>query len=53
MLKNQHGFIPLFAGSKTSPQDLERDKEDRWGITACKSPIGEGFPSVGMKKPPH
>ncbi len=35
------------------PQDSERSKEDRWGITARKSPIGSTNRQWGMKKNPH
>ncbi|PEZ05966.1 hypothetical protein CN326_12200 [Bacillus sp. AFS018417] len=38
-------------GSKTPSQDLERIEEDRWGITARKSPIGSTNPQWGMKPP--
>ncbi|WP_171903123.1 MULTISPECIES: 3'-5' exonuclease [Bacillus cereus group] len=31
------------------PQDLEKSKEDRWGITAHKSPIGSTNHQWGMK----
>ncbi|MED1475456.1 hypothetical protein [Bacillus pseudomycoides] len=34
------------------PQDLEKSKEDRWGITAHKSPIGSTNHQWGMKKTP-
>ncbi|GLV67117.1 hypothetical protein Bmyc01_57860 [Bacillus mycoides] len=34
------------------PQDLEKSKEDRWGITAYKSPIGSTNHQWGMKKTP-
>ncbi|PEZ07683.1 hypothetical protein CN326_06760, partial [Bacillus sp. AFS018417] len=39
--------IPLFAGSKPPPQDAEKSEEDRWGITARKSPIGRAFHQWG------
>ncbi len=45
-------FIPLFAGSKTSTSRLRENEEDRWGITACKSPIGSTNYQWGMKKTP-
>ncbi len=43
-------FYPALTGSKTPT--IERSEEDRWGITAHKSPIGSTNHQWGMKKTP-
>jgi hypothetical protein len=45
-------FYPALTGSKPPPQDVEKNEEDRWGITARKSPIGSTNHQWGMKKTP-
>ena len=51
-LKHSKDVIhPALTGSKPPPQDAEKSEEDRQGITARKSPIGESFPSVGNEAP--
>ncbi|PEZ06576.1 hypothetical protein CN326_10035 [Bacillus sp. AFS018417] len=37
---NNNFIYPALTGSKPPPEGSERGKEDRWGITTRKSPIG-------------
>ncbi|MGF9966385.1 SNF2-related protein, partial [Bacillus rhizoplanae] len=53
MVSIKFSLIHFFNGTvKPLPQDSERSKEDRWGITARKGPIGSTNRQWGMKKTP-
>ena len=43
-------FIPFLTGSKTPTSRFERNKEDKWEITARKDPISFANHQWGMKK---
>jgi hypothetical protein len=45
-------FIPFLTGSKTPTSRFERNKEDKWEITARKDPISFANHQWGMKKTP-
>jgi hypothetical protein len=48
------GFLSRYSRAVRPPsQDSEKSEEDRRGLTARKSPIGESFPSVGDEENPH
>ncbi|CAG9614269.1 hypothetical protein BACCIP111899_03496 [Bacillus rhizoplanae] len=60
LMKKEKGFRKIVANVHLSryswavrppPQDSEKSEEDRWGITARKSPIGSTNHQWGMKKP--
>jgi hypothetical protein len=45
-------FIPFLTGSKTPTSRVERNKEDKWEITARKDPISFANHQWGMKRTP-
>jgi len=44
-------FIPHLTGSKPPTSSLRETREDRWGTTARKGPIGSTNHQWGMKPP--
>ncbi|WP_044640356.1 hypothetical protein [Risungbinella massiliensis] len=45
-------FIPLLTGSKTPTSRMGGSKEDGWGTTERKGPIGSTKHQWGIKKTP-